>query len=480
MGDRANDALRIDGAEIRARGRRRGRQSRRSRSAAAIEYALRGGRINTDAIDNSAGVDTSDHEVNIKIGVGQLIAAGDIAASGRPAFLAAMTDEVGSLVLRHNQLQTLAISLAEAEAPALLDRHARLMRSLEREGRLDRAVEFLPDAETLGQRAAIGRGLTRPEIAVLLAYAKMALYDDLLASDLPDDPALRDELLAYFPERMRTVAPETLQKHRLRREIVASSVANMLVNRMGPGFVTDMEARTGRSAADIARAWLIVRAAFGLLPLWQGIDALDDRLASGTQAALLLAVQRAAEQACRWLLQLTGTLAIGERSGALGPGVETLAGALDSVLPDAERDAFVGRRTELAGQGAEPRLAARVAALETLAAALDALAMQDRGGDLRDAARLYFVVGDRLGLLRLRRLATEMPSATSWQRMATAALADDFAAIQRDIARRVLSEGAGKPDERLAEWLNERAEAIGKPEELLLDMRCAQASISPC
>jgi glutamate dehydrogenase len=244
---------------------------------------------------------------------------------------------------------------------------------------------------------------------------------------------------------------------------------------MGPGFVSDMEARTGRSASDIARAWLIVRAAFGLVPLWREIDAFDDRLAAETQSALLLSVQHAAEQACRWLLQSTGGLSIGARTEVLAPGIATLGASLDTVLPPAERDAFAARRTALAERGAEPTLAERVAAAETLAAALDVLAMQDRGCDLRDTARLYFAVGDRLGLLRLRRLATEMAAVTPWQRMATAALADDFAAIQRDIARRILADGAGEPEARLAHWLDGRQDAIGKLEELLSDMRRAQA-----
>ncbi len=309
---------------------------------------------------------------------------------------------------------------------------------------------------------------------MLLAYAKMALYDDLLGSDLPDDPALVGELLAYFPQRMRAVSPEALQKHRLRREIVATSVANTLTNRMGPGFVSDMEARTGRSAADVARAWLIVRAAFGLVPLWQEIDALDQRLAAGTQTALLLSVQHAAEQACRWLLQSARRLSVSERTEALAPGVATLGAGLDGILPAAERDAFIARRSALVEKGAEPGLAERVAAAETLAAALDVLALEDRGADLRDTARLYFAVGDRLGLLPLRRLATATPATTSWQRMAAAALADDYAAIQRDIADRILSDDTGEPAARLARWLDGRQDAIEKLEELLADMRRAQ------
>ena len=232
-GDRANDGLRVDAQTLRAKVLGEGANLAITQRA-RVEFALNGGRINTDAIDNSAGVDTSDHEVNIKIAVGDAIAAGLIAPAERAAFLATMTDDVEHHVLRDNYLQTLALTLTEANAPALLDAHARLMRAMERRGRLDRAVEFLPDDEALAQRAAAMRGLTRPEIAVLLAYVKNGFYAELLTSDLPDLPELREELLHYFPPRLRDLAPDTLVAHRLKREIIATFVANALVNRMGP------------------------------------------------------------------------------------------------------------------------------------------------------------------------------------------------------------------------------------------------------
>ena len=472
-GDRANDAVRLNGAELRAKVVGEGANlavTQRGR----IEYALRGGRINTDAIDNSAGVDTSDHEVNIKIGVGNLIASGRLAAEKRPEFLASMTDAIAGLVLEHNYLQTLALSLVEAESAQLLDQHVRMMRSLERQGRLDRAVEFLPDDEALGQRSSLRLGLTRPELAVILAYAKMTLYDDLLGSNFPDEPVLETELLGYFPPVMSTLSPEDLKAHRLRREIIATIVANAIINRMGPSFISDMQARTGRGAADIARAWRIVREALALPPLWREIEALDNRIPASTQTALFLAVQHVAEQAIRWFLQSGLRLDIQARTAEFAPGFAALGAHLDELLPAAEREAHERRRGTFMQEGASPDLAARVVALESLGTALDVVGMDGRGGtDIVGVGRLYFDAGARLGLLALRRLAAEVPATTPWQRMATGALADDFTTLQRDIVQRVLAEGDGPAEERLDRWVDHRAEPIGKLQEMLGEMRRA-------
>ena len=267
VGDRANDALRIDGDKIRAKVVGEGANlavTQRGR----VAYALAGGRINTDAIDNSAGVDTSDHEVNIKILLDHAIASGAMAAAEREPLLAGMADDVALLVLRDNYLQGEALSVAEARGVGALDRQVRLMRDLERSGRLDRALEFLPDDETLATRAAQRRGLVRPELAVLLAYAKMTLYDELLASDLPDAPELAGELRDYFPAALRDRLEALIAAHPLHREITATVVTNDLVNRAGITFVNEMRERTGREAAEAARAYAIAREVFDLRALW--------------------------------------------------------------------------------------------------------------------------------------------------------------------------------------------------------------------
>ena len=302
VGDRANDALRIDGDKVRAKVVGEGANlgvTERGR----IAYALAGGRINTDAIDNSAGVDMSDHEVNIKILLDRAIASGVLSASEREPLLAAMADDVAALVLRDNYLQGEALSVAEARGVTLLDRQVRLMRDLERSGRLDRALEFLPDDETLAARAAQRRGLVRPELAVLLAYAKMALYGELLASDLPDAAELDGELRGYFPAALRDRLAAQIATHPLRREITATVVTNDLVNRAGMTFVDEMRSRTGRTAPEAARAYAIVRDVFDLTPLWAEIEALDNKVTAAVQTDMLLEIIGLIEHAAAWLLR---------------------------------------------------------------------------------------------------------------------------------------------------------------------------------
>ena len=367
VNDRANDALRVDAATLRARIVGEGANLAMTQRA-RIEYALAGGRLNTDAIDNSAGVDTSDHEVNIKIATTDLLEAGVVAPADRPAYLAAMTEEVAALVLRHNYLQTQALSVAQAQP--LLPAQTRLIHALERDGQLNRAVEFLPTDAALAARATAGQGLTRPESAVLLAYAKMTLYDDLLASDLPDDAALEPILVGYFPAPIRRT-PDILARHRLRREIIASTVANDLVNRMGATFTQGVQARTGHPPAAIARAYLVTGAAFELDPLWRGIEALDNQVSATVQTALLVAVQTAAAQALEWFLG-AGARDIEATAARFAPGLRSLADTLPAWLPDTELARLDANRATYAP--APAALIDRVLALTTLSTAMDVVA----------------------------------------------------------------------------------------------------------
>jgi glutamate dehydrogenase len=457
VGDRANDILRVDAPSLRAKVIGEGANLAVTQRA-RVEFASRGGRLNTDAIDNSAGVDTSDHEVNIKIGTGDLIVAGLIAPESRTAFLANMTSEVEDLVLRDNYLQTLAVTLAEAQAPQFLDVHARLMRAMERPGRLDRAVEFLPDDEAIAQRAAAKRGLTRPEIAVLLAYAKNGLYDELLACDLPDQPELRSELFAYFPQAMNRLAPDVLVAHRLRREIVATSVANALVNRMGPSFIEDMRARTGRDAGTIAKAYLIVRDVFALETVWQDAEALDSKVPSDAQTQLLLLAATVVEQAVRWFLLSGLSLEIGARIRQFQLHVHALTSRLTDLLPEEERQRNEVRCVSYVGAGAPAELASRILVLSSLSTAMDIVQLHDETGrDIMQLGRLYFTAGTALGLLTIRRQARAMPVVTEWQRMVVDSLIDDSYAQQRAAVRRLIAEGLDDAGDGLSVWIGQRA-----------------------
>jgi glutamate dehydrogenase len=294
-GDKSNDAMRINASEIRAKVVGEGANLGVTQLA-RIEYAMKGGRIDTDAIDNSAGVDTSDHEVNLKILLNGVVAAGGQTLTERNALLQAMTDDIADLVLRDNYLQGMALSLAEAQGSERLDAETRLIRNLERAGRLDRAIEFLPSDDALAARAKAQHALTRPELSMLLAYVKNTLTEDLMASDLPDDPQLAEDLFAYFPKVLVERFRSAIGAHRLRRELIATVAANDLVNRTGITFVGEVGARAGRGAGDVTRAYMILRQVFDLDALWSEINALDNKVPAQIQTDLLRTALRLVER----------------------------------------------------------------------------------------------------------------------------------------------------------------------------------------
>jgi glutamate dehydrogenase len=470
VGDRANDALRIDGDQIRARVVGEGANlavTERGR----VAYALAGGRINTDAIDNSAGVDMSDHEVNIKILIDRAIASGSLPAVERKPLLAAMADDVAALVLRDNYLQGEALSVAEARGVAALDRQVRLMRDLERAGRLNRALEFLPDDETLAERSAQRRGLVRPELAVLLAYAKMALYGELLASDLPDAPELAGELNGYFPSALRDRLGAQIGTHPLRREITATVVTNDLANRAGITFVSEMQARTGRAAPEAARAYLILSEVLDLRPLWSDIEALDNKVAAQSQIEMLLAIGDLVEHAAAWLLR-RGQLELGREIARFAPNVSGLAASLSELLPVPDRSLLAGRSRRFREAGVPHPLAERMAGLIFLASALDIAELAERTTQPLDrTARVYYEAGARFALDEMRTTARRLPSETSWQKRAVEETIDDLFVLQADIAARILaSEHIMGPDP-LAAWAVARAQALSQAEAIARELR---------
>ncbi len=454
VGDKANDALRVDGEDIRARVVGEGANlgvTERGR----IAYAQKGGRIDTDAIDNSAGVSMSDHEVNIKILLGHAIATGALAAPEREPLLASMTDDVAALVLRDNYLQGEALSVAEArgqrEPFAALDRQARMMRELEMSGRLDRALEFLPDDVEIAARAAAHKGLTRPELSVLLAYAKMSLDDALVQSDLPDAPELAEELRLYFPLALRDRFAAQIAAHPLRREIVATVVANDVVNRGGLTFVHDLAAHTGRSAAEIARAYRIVREAYGLPSLWAAIETLDNKVAARVQYGMLLDIAGIVEHAATWLLRVE-RLGFDE-IGRFAPAVEHLTVVIGDLLPADERALYDRRAAELAEAGVPRAVAERVGGIIFLTTAFEIGELAVRSGQAIDrAAAVFYGVGARFALDGLRDAARRLPAETQWQKAAIDTLIDDFYALQAELTERVLK-AADSAADPIAAWV---------------------------
>jgi glutamate dehydrogenase len=438
-----------------------------------VVYALAGGRIDTDAIDNSAGVDLSDHEVNIKILLGRAIASGALLASEREPLLAAMADEVAALVLRDNYLQGAALSVAEGQGASAFDRQTRLMRDLERFGRLDRALEFLPDDETLAERAAQCRGLVRPELAVLLAYAKMALYGELLTSDLSDAPELADDLRGYFPAALRDRFSAQIATHPLHREIVATLVTNDLVNRAGITFVNEMQTRTGSPPPDAARAYLIVREAFALRSLWAEIEALDNKVVARVQIDMLIEITGLIEQAAAWLLRRR-RLDLGREIVRLEPSIGSLAAALSELLPEPDKNTVAERTLRLREASVPEALAARLARLIFLASSLDIDELaQGSGQPLDGAARIYYGVGARFALDEMRTAARRLPAETSWQKLAVEATVDDLFALQADLTARILASDCAAAPDPLAAWAATRASALASAEALARELRTA-------
>jgi glutamate dehydrogenase len=477
VGDKANDATRIDGREVRAKIVGEGANlgvTQRGR----IEFAQSGaadhggGRINTDAIDNSAGVDTSDHEVNIKVLTGDVLARGDMTLKQRDQLLASMTDEVGELVLSDNYLQPQAISVAGASGVGGLEEQARFMRVLEKAGHLNRAIEFLPDEEEIAARAGRGLGLTRPELAVLLAYSKITLYDQLLDSNLPDDPRMVDDLVKYFPKALRRDYREAIERHRLRREIIATYATNSMVNRVGPTFVTEMADKTGAGPGDIARAYTVSRDAFALRALWTSIESLDNKVPAAIQYEMIAATQGLMNRTIPWfLINAPQPLDLGAEAANYTPGVEELTASLDNVVCEEDRVQLGEQAGRWESQGVPADLARRVASLGVLASALDItrIARQCRR-EVPDAAQVYFELGHRFGMEWLRFQASRVKTENHWQKQAVSAIIDDLYGLQTDLTARIFNDGEAH-EAAIATWAAARHGPVDRINQLLTELR---------
>ncbi|ALP51895.1 NAD-glutamate dehydrogenase [Candidatus Tenderia electrophaga] len=438
--DRSNDALRVDAAELRCRVVGEGGNLGFTQSG-RVEYALNGGRINTDAIDNSGGVDCSDHEVNIKILLDQVVSGGDMTLKQRNQLLVEMTDEVARLVLKHNYLQSQAISIAAIQAPFLLSDHARFIRRLEKEGRLQRTLEALPDDERIAEREAHEHGLTRPEIAVLIAYSKVRLFEELVASDVTRDPYLSQELIAYFPGPVQQRFVQSMEQHPLKHEIIATRITDNLVNRMGGSFWTRTQETTGDHAADIARAYTVAREVFQIEALWGEIETLDNQVGADTQLHMLIESRRLLDRATLWLLRnRRPPLGIAETIAQFRPAAGAIAEQLTKLLHSDDRKALRERIRPYTGAGVAKPLALRIAGLETWYAALDITAVAaDTDVDVMTVAELYFALSSKLELHWLAEQVKRLPRLNPWQRKARTGLLDELNNELRALTLQVLS-----------------------------------------
>ncbi len=473
VGDKANDAVRIDASDLRCRvvgeGGNLGFTQR-----ARVAYALGGGRIFMDAIDNSAGVDCSDHEVNLKILLNGIVASGELSVNQRNALLQEMTDEVAALVLRDNYDQAQAISTSLAQAGSMVEVHERYIRHLEQQG-LSRELEALPTDEVLEERHGDARGLTAPELAILLSYTKLGLAHDLLESGLPDEQAFAPELERYFPTLIRERFSEQLHEHRLRREIVVAQVANELVNRCGTTFVFRLRDETGASADDVARAFAAARDLYGFRALWAEIEALDGTVDTRTQVAMFLKARILIERTARWLLRnLPRPLDVDAAIARFAAGTAELSELLPEMLGEAEAGAARQLTKEQRKAGVPAPLATRVAHLVALVPSPDLVRIAESTGiPVAAVAQAHSALGAMLELWWLRERIVALPRDSRWEAMARAALRDDVYSEQAALTAEVMrgpADGAA-PLERVDEWVAENRDGVDRCLQVLADIR---------
>ncbi|MCP1727524.1 glutamate dehydrogenase [Natronospira proteinivora] len=475
VGDRANDGVRINGSALRCRVVGEGGNLGLTQLG-RIEYAGKGGRINTDFIDNSGGVDCSDREVNIKILLSMVMAEKGLTSKKRDKLFMDMTDEVSTQVLRDNYLQTQALSFTEAQSAARLNEHAHLVRVLERRGDLNRDLEYLPDEEVIKERRKAGKGLTRPELSIILAYAKNDVYSALLASDVPEDAHLARELIDYFPTPLRDKYQDYMKQHRLRREIIATSITNSMINRMGPSFSQRMRDDTGADHPSVARAYTIAREAYGVRDLWAGIEALDNQIPASVQISMMVQIGRLLRNATRWLLNRPERrLDIAERVDYFAPGIAELRDSLMKLLPEGEIRRLGQSIQQFTDMGVPEKLAAYVMATEYLYSGLDLVDVaRQRNLDMLTVAKVYFDIGTHLHLDWIREEIEALPVEGHWQSVARGTLRENLFSYRRDLAAIVLDATDGEelpPNERADAWCAENDERVSHAMRIIADMQ---------
>ncbi|GAC1634455.1 MAG: NAD-glutamate dehydrogenase [Nevskia sp.] len=474
VGDRANDAIRVNGRELRAKVVGEG-GNLGATQLGRIEYALAGGRINTDAIDNAGGVHTSDREVNIKIPLNELSAAGRLTREARDPLLASMTEEISAFVLRDNYVQSEAISLLAQNAAARLDDHAELMRMLEREGLLNRTIEYLPDEDQLKERRTRGVGLTRPELAVLIAYSKISLFDAILASDVPDDPFFVRDLLANFPQAMVERYHELLVGHRLKREIIATILSNALVNRMGAGFAQLWADDHGLTRAEVLKAYATAHQVYGGDGYWRAIEALDNQVPASLQYRLMNLAIGLLKHATGWLAgSVYARLPVQNAVDRFTAPIAELQALLPGVLPGSYREDWNRSVAGMSADGVPEALAQRLANTRALGGALDITELADGAKvSLAEAAAVYFGVGEQLRLLWLYAAINDLPTTGKWQSLSRVNLRDDAYRMHRLIAADVLRQPGERAEARLAAWTTANTRTVRFALERIAELHAA-------
>jgi glutamate dehydrogenase len=465
VGDKGNDTIRVDGAALRCRVVGEGGNLGFTQLG-RIEAARNGVRINTDAIDNSAGVDTSDHEVNIKILLDQIVRDGDLTAKQRNALLATMTDEVGDLVLRDNYEQNVVLGNARVQAHSMLTVHQRFIRALEERGDLDRALEFLPSDSEIVARNSAGEGLSAPELSVLLAYSKITLTDDLLDTAIAEEPWFARVLRGYFPAPVVERYDAILDSHPLRRQIITTVVVNDMVNRGGISFAFRASEETGAGRVEVARAYTVAREVFALPDFWSRVEALDNVVPTAAQCALFLESRRLLDRATRWVLTSRGGRVDVEAEIARFRGeIARVTPHVPDMLVGVERERLLARTDEFVALGAPRDLARESASLLDAYGLLDVVTVaQATDSDAADVAALYFVLSERYEVDRMLSRITRLPRDDRWSALARAALRSDLYSALVGMTRRVIEStpGISDPLERVEAWEAQQAEGLAR------------------
>jgi glutamate dehydrogenase len=473
VGDKTNDMLRVNGQDLRCRVVGEGGNLGFTQLG-RIEYALKGGRLYTDAIDNSGGVDCSDHEVNLKILLNAIIANGDMTEKQRNQLLAELTSAVADLVLKNNYLQTQALSISRSHSFQLLDLHSRFIRHLERTGQLDRELEYLPTHKMLTERRAAQQGLTSPELCVLLAYSKISLYKRLLDSKLPEEPyCLKNILANYFPAPLPERFGQQIAEHRLHREIIATQLTNRVVNRSGIAFVYLLEEETGQLACDIVRAFLVASEVFEMQNLWAEIEALDNQISAEVQLNIMRELRQQIERASRWLLRHHRMpLDIDETIAALHPGICQLADSLLDLMGDDERERLE-KTAQLWNQAGVPlEFATQVASLVFLLSALDIVEVaKTTSVKLETVAALHFMLGTELKLHWLREQIGDLPRDNRWTALSRSSLRDELYRTHRELTTVVLQTNTElEPKAQLNAWLEKKQTRLERCQQVLSEL----------
>jgi glutamate dehydrogenase len=478
VGDRTNDVIRVNGEDLRCRVVGEGGNLGLTQLG-RIEYALQGGLIYTDFIDNSAGVHCSDKEVNIKIALNSLVASKKLAPKKRNEILASMTDEVAHLVLRDNTLQTQAISLLVAQSGRALDLHSRYMNALEQEGKLDRALEFMPSKKTLDERKLIGKGLTSPELSVLLCYSKINLKASILESDIPEDDYLLPYLTQSFPEPLQVRFEDSIQAHPLRREIIATRLSNIIVNEMSFSFIYRLHNETGAPVSEIVRAYMIARNVFNMGSMWKKIEALDVSIKAVHQTEVMLSCVRLLRRTTRWFLRCKRAhLDMTETTHRYAEGVRTLKQALPDILGEEQQKTYHKQRAHYRALGVPEEMAEELTANRTLFFAMDIIEIaEEQKLPVDKVGKVYFDMGALLDLAWVRTHLIEHATENHWEVLSREALRDDLDAEQRQLTASILNFETKQKNTTLSldVWAEKHVDLIARWHQTVAELRAVNA-----